>query len=107
MSSNVENKFEIDMKDSKNIRFYRAKRSENDDQGDFYQLLSLVLGIVAFVFKIKWCCWISLIFLISSWVNSKYNSDSKQILMNFSLIFFAFFMVYMPQKNAPSSILSS
>ncbi len=94
-----------DKKAPNNIKYYRFKKSPNDEQGDFYQLISLLLGVVSFIFKIKWCCWISLIFLLSSFVNSKYNSEQKQLMMNFSLIFLAFFMVYMPQKQPNSNQL--
>lgn len=93
---------ETDKKTPNNIVYYQHKAVNPDEAGDLYQLVSLLLGIIAFIFKIKWCCWISLIFILSSYVNSKYNVDSKQMMMNFSLIFLGFFMVYMPQRHIPN-----
>lgn len=88
----------MDKKAPNNIRYYKNKPSQ-DDQGDIMQMISLLLGIVAFIFKVKWCCWLSLLFLLSAYVNSKYNSDQKQMMMNFSLILMGFFMVYIPQRQ--------
>jgi len=81
-----------------NIIYYRQKKES--DEGDFFQFISLILGILGFILKIKWACWLSLIFLLSSYVNMKYSFDQKQIFMNFSLILMGFVMVYLPQKNS-------
>ncbi len=91
----------LDMKMPNNIKYYKPQKIEGEDQGDFFQLISLVLGIISFIMKIKWACWLSMIFLLSSYVNTKFNSDKKQLFMNFSLIIMAFVMVYMPQRAPP------
>ncbi len=89
-----------DKKTPNNIKYYRVKTIQGEDAGDIYQLISLLLGIIGFIFRVKWCCWISLLFVMSSYVNTKYNAEQKQLIMNFGLIFIAFFMVYMPQHNS-------
>ena len=89
---------EIDKRQPNNIKYYKYKAS-GEDNGDIFQLVSLILGIISFVFKIKWCCWLSLIFLLSAFVNAKHTTDQKQLFMNFSLIMMGFFFVYMPPKG--------
>ena len=84
----------------KNITFYSPPQPE--DQTDVVQFLSMIFGIVSFILKVKWGIWISLIFFLSSWVNLKYNSEQKNIIMNFSLIMMGFFMIYFAPKPRPS-----
>lgn len=89
-----------DPKRPKNITFYSPPQPE--DQTDVVQFLSMIFGIVSFILKVKWGIWISLIFFLSSWVNLKYNSEQKNIIMNFSLIMMGFFMIYFAPKPRPS-----
>ena len=89
-----------DPKRPKNITFYSTPQPE--DQTDVVQFLSMIFGIVSFILKVKWGIWISLIFFLSSWVNLKYNSEQKNIIMNFSLIMMGFFMIYFAPKPRPS-----
>lgn len=86
-------------KDTSNIKYYKTQPISQDEQGDLYQFISLILGIFSFILRIKWSCWLSLIFLLSSYVNTKFNSDQKQYFMNFTLIIIAFIMVYMPHRQ--------
>ena len=89
-----------DPKRPKNITFYSPPQPE--DQTDVVQFLSMIFGIVSFILKVKCGIWISLIFFLSSWVNLKYNSEQKNIIMNFSLIMMGFFMIYFAPKPRPS-----
>ena len=89
-----------DPKRPKNITFYSPPQPE--DQTDVVQFLSMIFGIVSFILKVNWGIWISLIFFLSSWVNLKYNSEQKNIIMNFSLIMMGFFMIYFAPKPRPS-----
>ena len=89
-----------DPKRPKNITFYSPPQPE--DQTDVVQFLYMIFGIVSFILKVKWGIWISLIFFLSSWVNLKYNSEQKNIIMNFSLIMMGFFMIYFAPKPRPS-----
>lgn len=89
-----------DPKRPKNITFYSPPLPE--DQTDIVQFLSMIFGIVSFILKVKWGIWLSLIFFLSSWVNLKYNSEQKNIIMNFSLIMMGFFMIYFAPKPRTS-----
>jgi len=40
-----------DPKRPKNIIYYQSKKA-SEDGGDFYQLISMVFGIVSFIFKV-------------------------------------------------------
>jgi uncharacterized membrane protein YoaT (DUF817 family) len=80
----------------KNICFYPSPQIE--DSTDLTQFISMIFGIISFILKVKWGIWISLILFLSSWVNLKYNSDQKNIMMNFSLIIMGFFMIYLAPK---------
>ena len=85
-----------DPKRPKNITYYSQPQAE--DQTDMIQFLSMIFGIVSFILKVKWGIWLSLIFFLSSWVNLKYNSEQKNIIMNFSMIMRGFFMIYFAPK---------
>jgi len=41
-----------DPKRSKNIIYHQPKK-QAEDSGDFYQLISMVFGIVSFIFKVN------------------------------------------------------
>lgn len=85
-----------DPKRPKNIREYKEKPIE--DFYDTYQFISMILGIVALVFKFKWGVWLSLIFLMCSWLNVKNNQENKNFIMNFTMIMIGFFTVYLTPK---------
>ena len=42
-----------DTKRPKNIVYYQVKNTNEDGQ-DFYQLISMMFGILAFVLKVNW-----------------------------------------------------
>jgi hypothetical protein len=65
----------------KNIVLFQQKQQQ--EESDFLMLVSMLFGIVSFIMKVKWGIWLSLIFFISSWVNTKYNSEQKNVFMNF------------------------
>jgi hypothetical protein len=70
-----------DAKRPKNIVYYQYKPP--GEESDFFQLISMLFGIVSFLLKVKWGIWLSLIFFISSYVNMKYQAEQKNIFMNF------------------------
>ncbi len=41
-----------DPKRPKSIIYYQPKRT-SEDNGDFYQLISMIFGIVSFIFKVR------------------------------------------------------
>ena len=59
----------------------RAARADaNGDQpkdgfgvGELYQLLSIVFGILCFVYKYKWTAWLCMIFFASCVINFKFE----------------------------------
>ena len=81
-----------DPKRPKNITYYPQPATE--DSTDVTQLLSMIFGILSFIFKVKWGIWISLILYLSSYVNLRYCQEQKNFIMNFSLIMMGFFMLY-------------
>lgn len=85
-----------DPKRPKNITFYPGVAV--DDSTDLMQFLSMIFGIASFILKVKWGIWIALFLFFSSWVNLKYNSDQKNIVMNFSMIMMGYFMIYFAPK---------
>ena len=86
-----------DPKRPKNIIYY--KQPQPEESTDMMQFLSMIFGIVSFMFRIKWCVWVALILLLSSYVNLRYCQQQSNFIMNFSLITMAFFMNYFgPQR---------
>lgn len=83
-----------DPKRPKNITYYPNQKPVDDEQTDMFQFLSMIFGVFAFFFKLKWAIWVSLILFFTSWVNSRYSSEQKNSVMNFGLIMTGFFMIY-------------
>ena len=81
-----------DPKRPKNITYY--SQPQVDESTDMTQFLSMIFGIVSFVFKVKWGIWLALILYLSSYVNLRYCQEQKNFVMNFSLIMMGFFMIY-------------
>ena len=60
------------------IEYDKANFSKGDQEGgiaEFYQLVSVVIGMVAFLMKQKWACWVALFFYYTSSINAR--SDSR------------------------------
>ena len=56
------------------ISYDRKNFYKGDSEGnleEFYQLLSVVVGMVAFMTRQKWACWLSLFFFYTSSINAK------------------------------------
>lgn len=80
----------------KNIVFYSEKQPE--EVTDMYQFFSMVCGVVSFMMKLKPGIWLSLLFLICSWLNAKKSQEQKNFFMNFSMIMMGFTMTYFGPK---------
>ena len=81
-----------DPKRPKNITYYSYPATE--ESTDVTQFLSMIFGILSFVFKAKWGLWIALFLYLSSYVNLRYCQEQKNFIMNFSLIMMGFLMLY-------------
>ena len=60
------------------IKYEKENFSKGDQEGgmaEFYQLLSVVIGMIAFMTRHKAACWVALFFYYSSSINAK--SDSR------------------------------
>ncbi|MCQ2819078.1 MAG: protein Asterix [archaeon] len=92
-----------DPKRPKNITYYPMPKQE-EEQTDIIQFLSMIFGIVSFIFRYKWAIWVALILFFISWVNSRYTVEQKNSIMNFGLILSGFFMIYLapnPRAKGP------
>ena len=86
-----------DPKRPKNIVFYSPPQKE--DSTDMLQFLSMIFGVVSFMFRVKWGIWLSLILFLSSYVNLRYRQEQYNFIMNLSLIMMGFFIIYFgPQR---------
>ena len=95
-----------DPKRPKNIIHYSVPKPE--DSTDMMQFLSMIFGIISFMFRVKWGIWLALILYLSSYVNLRYCQEQKNFIMNFSLIMMGFFMIYFgPQRRLNQQTASS
>ena len=86
-----------DPKRPKNIVFYSPSKAE--DTTDMLQFLSMIFGVISFIFRVKWGIWLALILFLSSYVNLKYSQEQSNLIMNLSLIMMGFFIIYFgPQR---------
>ena len=88
-----------DPKRPKNIKYY--PNTQPVEQTDLMQILSMLFGILSFIIKVKWGIWLSFIFFLSSWVNMKYNTEMKNMIMSFCMLMMGFSMIYFVPPPAP------
>jgi hypothetical protein len=94
-----------DPKRPKNIIYYSPPKA--DENTDMMQFLSMVFGIISFIFRVKWGIWLALLLFFSSYVNLRYCQEQGNFLMNFSLIMMGFFMIYFaPQRRLNKQVES-
>jgi hypothetical protein len=81
-----------------NIKHYKAevfgKAEEATNSSDFYQLLSLSIGMYAFVMKVKWACWVALFFFITSYFNMQLDKRFEKVMTGSGIIIVSFVSVY-------------
>lgn len=60
------------------IKYDKGNFSKGDQEGgmaEFYQLISVVVGMAAFMTRTKWACWVALFFFYTSSINAR--SDAR------------------------------
>ena len=60
------------------VKYEKSNFQKSDGEGglaEMYQLCSVLAGMYAFMFKIKWACWVALFLFFSSAINIK--SDNR------------------------------
>ena len=84
------------------IKYDKANFSKGDQEGglaEFYQLISVVIGMVAFLTRQKWACWLALFFYYTSSINARSDSRLQHILTGISIVLISFVNIYMsPEK---------
>ena len=60
------------------INYNKGNFNKGDQEGgaaEFYQLISVVIGMLAFLMRQKWGCWVALFFYYTSSINAR--SDTR------------------------------
>ena len=87
--------------DPRNQEFVIKYDKENFSKGDadgmaeFYQLISVVIGMIAFVTRHKAACWVGLFFYYTSSINAKADGRLQHILTGVSIVMISFVNLYM------------
>ena len=97
--------------DSFVMKYDKANFQKGDSEGgmaEVYQLISVVIGMVAFMLKYKWACWVALFFFYTSTINAKAESRLQHLFTGMSIIMISFVNIYLaprpPATPAPKKI---
>ena len=86
------------------IKYDKSNFSKGDQEGgvaEFYQLISVVIGMVAFLTRQKWACWVALFFYYTSSINARADARLQHILTGISIVLISFVNIYLtPNKVA-------
>ena len=80
------------------IKYDKANFSKGDQEGgmaEFYQLISVVIGMVAFLMRHKAACWVALFFYYTSSINARADTRLQHILTGISIVLISFVNIYM------------
>ena len=85
------------------IPYKKENFSKGDSEGgtaEFYQLISVVTGTVAFLMRQKWACWLALFFYYTSSINARSDNRVQHVLTGISIVLISFVNIYMsPARN--------
>ena len=70
---------------------------------DFYQLMSVVFGMVAFLMREKWAAWCALFIFYCSCINTKAAQRMQHIFTGISIVMISFTNIYFAPKNSLST----
>eukprot|EP00347_Sterkiella_histriomuscorum_P002464 403368046 len=87
--------------DKENIAKLHVDPNSSSGNSEFYQLISMFVGIFAFTMKVKWAAWAALFFFFTSAINMKIEGRFQQIFTGIGIIMVSFVSVYL-QPNAPT-----
>ena len=85
------------------IKYDKSNFSKGEAEGgaaEFYQLISVVIGMAAFMTRTKWACWVALFFYFTSSINARSDSRLQHILTGVSIVLISFVNIYLsPQPK--------
>ena len=86
------------------IKYEKENFSKGDQEGgtaEFYQLISVVIGMIAFVTRHKAACWVALFFYYSSSINARSDARLQHVMTGISIVLISFVNLYMtPETRA-------
>ena len=83
------------------IKYDKANFQKGDAEGgmaEFYQLISVLFGLAAFMLKTKWACWVALFFFFTSTINSKSEARLQNMFTGISIIMISFVNIYLAPR---------
>ena len=86
--------------------YFQSKDNPEGSTGgvaEFYQLVSLLIGVYAFLMKVKWAAWCCLFFFFTSAIHMKLEGRFQQIFTGMGIIIVSFVSTYVnPPPPAPA-----
>lgn len=85
-------------KTPKTVKYFEMEELENkgieQDKVDSLQFMSMIFGVISFIFKYKFSVWMSLTFFLANYFDQPYNVSHSKFIMNFGLIMMSFCLLY-------------
>ena len=79
----------------KDINYFAFKQEEPVvEVVDSFQMLSMIFGVISFIFKYKFSAWLSLVFYLANYNEQKMNVPHGKFMMNFGLLILGFALIY-------------
>ena len=86
------------------IKYDKQNFSQGSQEGgmaEFYQIISVVVGMAAFFYRTKWACWVALFFYYTSCIHARSDARFQHILTGISIVLISFVNLYLsPQPKA-------
>ena len=79
------------------VKYEKSNFQKSDGEGglaEIYQLISVLAGMYAFMFKAKWACWCALFLFFASAINTKADNRAQHVITGFSIIMISFATIY-------------
>mmetsp|Transcript_29458 Transcript_29458/g.34046 ORF Transcript_29458/g.34046 Transcript_29458/m.34046 type:complete len:106 (+) Transcript_29458:53-370(+) len=77
------------------IQPYKPPRDgEDNGTSDLMQLAGFLCGFASMMFKYKWGVWASLFIMLSAFFTAKNRAESKQGIMNFTIVIMGLVSTY-------------
>ena len=81
------------------IKYDKGNFGKQEESGtaEIYQLVSVMIGVFAFLTRTRWACWLALFFYYTSSINTASDTRLQHVMTGLSIIVMGFVNMYVKQ----------
>ena len=72
-----------------------SKEGSDGGMAEFYQLISVIIGMAAFITRQKAACWVAMFFYYTSSIHARSDARLQHIMTGISIVVISFVNLYM------------